>query len=274
MKEISCPIVDAHAHIFPVKIAEKATKAIGAFYDIPMQNPQGLAEQLAEVGAKAGICRFLVCSSATVPAQVGSINDFIHEACLRYPQFIGLGTLHPFMDDVDAEIDRIVELGLHGVKLHPDFQKFYIDDEKAIAMYRRLAQRHLPVLFHTGDARYEYSAPTRLRRVLDEVDGFVAIGAHFGGYNRWEEARKVLRHPNVYYDTSSSLFALPPDEAADILRDYGADRCMFGTDFPMWEPKGELERFMAMPLTQAEREQVFYKTFCKLFGVDADKLKD
>lgn len=261
-------IMDAHAHIFPMKIAAKATRAIGDFYDIPMDSDQGLAETLVEEGNKIGVRRYLVCSTATTPAQVHSINDFITKACKKYPQFVGLATLHPAMERPDEEIDRILQLGLHGVKLHPDFQKFNIDDPAALPIYRRLARENLPVLFHTGDARYDFSAPARLRHVLDEVDDLTAIAAHFGGYRRWKEAHRVLlHHPNVYFDTSSSLFVLPPDEAADLLRDYGAERCMFGTDFPMWNPAEELERFMKMPLNEAERRQVLSKTFCRLFGL-------
>ncbi|MDD4797049.1 MAG: amidohydrolase family protein [Eubacteriales bacterium] len=259
-------IIDAHAHIFPAKIAQKATRAIGKFYDIPMQDGSGLAETLVQEGGKIGVHRYLVCSTATTPAQVHSINDFIAGTCRQYPQFVGLATLHPAMDRPDDEIDRIVALGLHGVKLHPDFQQFNIDDPAALPIYRRLAREGLPVLFHTGDARYDYSAPVRLRRVLDDVAGLTAIAAHFGGYQRWSEARSVLTHPNVYFDTSSSLFALRADEAADMLREYGAQKCMFGTDFPMWNPAEELERFLQLPLSEDERRQVLGKTFCALFG--------
>ena len=87
-------IMDAHTHIFPSKIAEKATVNIGHFYDIPMAE-QGSAEQLLASGAQIGTKRYLVCSTATTSHQVTSINDFIAEECGKHPEFFGFGTLHP-----------------------------------------------------------------------------------------------------------------------------------------------------------------------------------
>jgi len=157
-------------------------------------------------------------------------------------------------------------LGLHGVKLHPDFQKFHIDDPMAFPIYEAAQALGLPILFHTGDRRYEYSSPDRLARVAKRYPDLQCIAAHFGGYQKWEMAADTLAGlPNVWFDTSSSLFAFSPEEAARRLRHFGTDRMMFGTDFPMWDPKEEVARFMALPLTQEERDQVFHKTFVSLF---------
>lgn len=258
-------ICDAHAHIFPEKIAKKATDNIGAFYDIPMSHT-ALSGQLVEYGSAAGISRFLVCSTATTPRQVKSINDFIHGECMKESRFTGLGTLHPYMEDISAEVERIVSLGLRGIKLHPDFQLFDIDDEKAIGMYRIIAEHDLPVLFHMGDDRYTYSEPKRLINAMDKVPGLVAIAAHFGGYRHWHSIKEYEISDRLYFDTSSSLFMLEKSVAEDAIHHFGADRFMFGTDFPMWNPSGEIERFMQLDLTTEERQQIFSKTFMSLWG--------
>lgn len=258
-------IYDSHAHIFPEKIAKKATDNIGAFYDIPMTHT-ALSGQLLEYGTEAGISKFLVCSTATVPKQVTSINDFIHAECLSHPEFVGLGTLHPYMENIQEEVIRISRLGLHGVKLHPDFQLFDIDDEKAIYMYRLCAEYNLPILFHIGDDRYEYSEPARLIKAMDLVPDLTAIAAHFGGYRHWHTIKAYDISDRLYFDTSSSLFTLESSVAVDAIRHFGADRFMFGTDFPMWNPAGEIERFMSLELTEEERVQIFSKTFESLWG--------
>ena len=69
-------IIDAHAHIFPEKIAENATVNIGRFYDLPMESC-GFSKKLIESGSKIGVSRYLVCSTATTPHQINSINKFI-----------------------------------------------------------------------------------------------------------------------------------------------------------------------------------------------------
>jgi len=257
-------IVDAHCHIFPQKIAHKATVSIGAFYDIAME-AEGSAEALVESSRAIGTAKFLVCSTATRPEQVAAINDFIVAECEKNPAFIGFGTLHQDFADNLAEIDRMREMGLTGVKLHPDFQLFNIDDERMIPVYRRLAEYRMPVLFHTGDNRYDYSAPERLRRVADKVDGFVAIAAHFGGYRRWGQARDTLKDcPEIYFDTSSSLPFIDHEEAMQTIALMGSDRFFFGTDFPMWTPEEELARFLALPLDEKTQEEILCKNFLRM----------
>ena len=146
-------IIDAHAHIFPAKIAEKATVNIGHFYDLPMSYI-GSSETLLENGARINVTRFLVCTTATRPAQVEHINTFIDEECRKHEQFYGFATMHPDYEHIEQELDRVLELGLHGIKLHPDFQLFDIDAPAAMKMYKAISERHLPILFHTGDNRY------------------------------------------------------------------------------------------------------------------------
>ncbi len=259
-------IYDAHTHIYPGKIAEKATASVGDFYDIGMRQI-GYPHALVESGQRIGVSKYLVCSVATTPKQVRSINNFIHEKCEKYSEFMGFAAMHQALENYEEEIDHIQELGLKGVKFHPDFQKFYIDDEAMMPMYRRIAEAGLPILFHTGDDRYDYSAPYRLRNLLDRVPDLVCIAAHFGGYRRWEEAFRCLESERIYLDTSSSLFMLDKAAAVDMIHHFGADHFMFGTDFPMWDHVEELNRFMALRLTEAERDQIFYRTFETLFDV-------
>ena len=258
---------DAHAHIYPGKIAEKATASVGDFYHIPMHNV-GLPHVLAQRGGEAGIDRFLVCSVATKVEQVRSINQFIQEKCQKYPQFIGLGAWHQDITDISGEMDDIQARGLRGIKLHPDFQEFMIDDPKMLDVYKEAHRRGLPVLFHTGDSRTEFSSPHRLMNVIDKLPDFTCIAAHLGGYSEWEEARRELSGTNVYIDTSSSLFKVSPEEAKENIAHFGVDHTMFGTDFPMWDPKEELERFFALGFSQEENQAMLYDNFARLFQLD------
>ena len=260
-------IADAHTHIFPAKIAEKATASISKFYNVPMQFI-GLSSHLLESDSRIGVGKYLVCSTATRPDQVRSINDFIAGECAREPRFLGFATLHPRMEGWEAELDRVLELGLHGVKLHPDFQDFCIDDPACIPLYRRIAQSGLPVLFHMGDARYDRSAPFRLRNAADAVPDLRCIAAHFGGYQRWQEAMDCLYEGNIQFDTCSSLFQLSPEYAVEMIRHMGPERFFFGTDFPMWDHVLELERFLNLGLTDRENEMILYRNFETFFGVE------
>ncbi len=264
---VSYRAADAHAHIYPGKIAEKATASVGTFYDIPMRNV-GLPHVLAQRGEEAGIDRFLVCSVATKVEQVRSINEFIQRKCQEYPQFVGLAAWHQDVEDVAAEMDDIQRRGLRGVKLHPDFQRFQIDDPQMLPMYAEASRRGLPVLFHTGDSRMDFSSPRRLMRVLEKLPDFTCIAAHLGGYTEWDTAREELRGTNVYIDTSSSLFMVTPGQAQESIAHFGVSHTMFGTDFPMWTPCEELERFFALGFGEEENRAMLYGNFARLFGLE------
>ena len=254
--------IDTHAHIYPDAIALKAAASIGTFYDIPCEMDGTLAGLLTH-GAAAGVERFLVHSVATTQERVHAINDYLMRTAAQMPEkLIGFGTLHPDYPDVAGEAERIKAGGLHGVKLHPDIQQFLADDEKAVEMFRILAENGLPVLVHTGDMRYPYSQPERIARVLDRVPQLKIICTHLGGWSVWTEAWKVLAgRPNVWVDSSSSLYSLRPEQAAEVIRHYGADRVFFGTDYPMWKPEMEVQRFLSLPLTPEEQEMIAHKNF-------------
>lgn len=256
-------IIDFHTHIYPSKVAQKAVNAIGEFYGIPM-NGIGTAGALIKSGSRINIVKYVTYSVATNPSQVISINNFIAEKCKKYSDlFIGYGTLHPYMDNFNEEIDRITSLGLKGLKFHPDFQEFDIDDARAIKIYKVAAKLNLPIVFHMGDKTKKFSQPIKLRRVIDEIPDLTVIAAHFGGYSAWESSKQYLVGQNIYMDTSSSLFILPPEEATEIIRMHGYEKVFFGTDFPMWDHIEELAMFSKLPLSDIEKSAILYDNAAK-----------
>ena len=259
-------IADSHSHIFPAPLAEKATQSISQFYEIPMTNVAS-AEVLLQQEKEAGIEVTLVCNSAVSASQVPSINRFIAEECKAHPEFIGLGSVFPGMDGWEEELDALCAYGLKGIKIHPDFQKHYIDDADGIPLDRECARRGLVVLFHMGDNRYDFSSPQRLLNLKRQVPDLIAISAHFGGYQAWDEALTMPVLDGIYYDTSSALMFIDQDRAKKIMDRFGTERFLFGVDFPMWTPKEELQRFLNFPLglSQSEKENILYNNFAKLF---------
>ncbi len=261
-------IINAHAHIYPEKIAQKATDTIGVFYDIKMEMPAGTAERLIEDGKKAGIDKFVVHSVATTAHQVRSINEFIKREVAEYPQFIGFMTLHQDLteEEVKHEVEWAIENGFKGIKLHPDFQKFNIDDENAEKFYW-CASGKLPILFHIGDDRFEYSKPERLVKMAKKYPDVNFIAAHFGGYRCWNDAVLYKGLKNVYFDTCSSLPFISAERAKELIDMLGADRFFFATDFPMWDSVGELERFNKIPLSEKERQMIFSENIKRLLNL-------
>lgn len=263
------PIIDFHCHIYPEKIAEKATANVGRFYSIEMDE-DGRTGTLLVDGKAAGITHFVVCSVATSPTQVTSINNFIAESVKNSNGCMtGFGTVHPLSEDMETDVQHLVEVGLKGIKIHPDFQLFKLDSPEARSIFENARKYSLPVLIHTGDYRYDYSNPDRFIPVIEEFPDVTFIGAHFGGWSVWEEASKQLcKYRNLFVDCSSSLYAMSSEKAFELVNMYGCDRVLFGTDYPMWNPKEELERFHAIGLTREQEAQILYGNAAKILNLD------
>lgn len=259
-------IIDAHSHIFPASIAEKATVNIGKFYDLHMNNC-GSSEELIKSGSKIGTSLYLVCSVATTPHQVSSINEFIAQECGKYDCFFGLGAAHPLSEDIEGDIEQIRALGLKGVKLHPDFQTFNADSPEAFRIYE-IIEGSMPLLIHCGDERYEYSRPERIANIAKNFPKLKLIASHLGGYQLWDEAQSCLRgFENVRVDLCSSLAFMPAETALSRIRGFGAENCFFGTDFPMWSHDIELERIMSLGLTDAELKGILAGNFREFMNI-------
>ncbi len=261
-------VIDSHCHIYPTKIAKPAVESTGRFYDMTALG-DGTVDSLLQIGKSAGIDRFVVQSVATTPHQVKSINQFIaNEVLLRPDKLIGLGTLHPNSDDLKGDLEHIKELGLRGVKLHPDIQKFKIDDYRLLKIYELCEIENIPILMHTGDYRFDYSNPNRLVPILDIYKNLTIIGAHLGGWSVWDEAvEKLSSYKNFYVDSSSSLYKLSIERATQIIRLYGAHRVLFGSDYPVFSPDIELKRFMSLPLTDSERKMILSENAIRLYNL-------
>lgn len=259
-------ILDFHCHIYPDKIAEKAAEATGAFYGTGHPKGLGTVSDLCARGEAAGISMQLIHSVATTPAQVSSINRFIAASVEGAPEhFIGFGALHPDSEHQETDVQQIIDLGLRGIKLHPDIQKFALNEPRSMQMFEANAGR-LPILLHTGDNRYHYSNPEQLIPVLEAFPDTVFIGAHMVGYTVWDQAYRDIyrKYPNLWTDCSSTRFCMEDDRFVELIRSFGTERVMFGTDYPMWDPVEEVQHFMDLPLLAAEKEQILWKNACRL----------
>lgn len=260
-------IIDFHTHIYPDAIARKAAESIRQFYNIGGSGLDGTVDQLVQRGKEAGITRFIVLPVGLKPDHVAHINDFIHTQCSLHSEFTGFGTLHAAMPGLVEETQRILDIGLRGIKMHPDSQAFAIDDPRLYPAYEIL-QGKAPVILHMGDVRFDYSHPVRLRRVLELFPKLDVVAAHFGGYSMYETAFEILSDKNCYFDISSSMMFMPEGVAEQYIRAYGPHRLVYGTDFPLWDPKTEVKRFLELKLTPDEIEQIAYKTALHILNED------
>ncbi len=271
-------IIDSHCHIYPDRIAPSAVEAVERFYDyLPRKPWDGTVSGLLRSGGEAGITHFVVFSVATNARQVPVINRFTADAAAASGgRMTGLGALHPDSDDFARDLSEIERLGLKGVKLHPDIQRFRADDPRAMEIYA-LCEGRLPVCIHAGDSRYDYSNPDRICRIPEAFPRLQLVAAHLGGWSVWEPAaEKLSAYPNVMVDCSSSLYWLKPEAARRVIRLYGSERVLFGTDYPFWPQGREIRDLLALGLEREEYENIFWRNAARLYGLrfDGDERKE
>ena len=252
-------IIDIHTHIYPNKIARKATESVRDFYQVQGSNMDGTVDMLLREGGKAGISRYVVLPVSNTPNRVRAINSFILEQMGQYDCFLGFGTVHAEMTGLEEEVEWILGAGLRGIKMHPDSQRFPIDDVRLYPVYDRI-QGKLPLLLHMGDQRYNYSHPVRLRKILDIFPRLEVIAAHFGGYSMYHTARELLWDTDCVFDISSSLMFMERGVPERYINSYGAERLAYGTDYPLWDPVTEVKRFQQLDLTGDQFDQIAHKT--------------
>ena len=258
-------LIDFHTHVYPEKIAEKGVQYIGDFYNLTMRE-KGTLVHLKSVAKASGTTHVVLLGVAVKPEVVESINRFT--ASLLDDSTFGFGTIHPDYPNKKEEICHCLEMGLAGIKIHPDMQAFYIDDTRMLEVYHLLSEKGAPIMIHMGDDRYDYSKPFRLARIMDMFPSLKVVGAHFGGYQCWEDSLNYLcGRRNLWLDTSSSLQFMDIELAKNIIHTHGYDRILFGTDYPITDQTEELKRIALLNLTEEETKAILYENAAKLLGI-------
>ena len=261
-------IVDFHTHAFPEKVAARAAASLTREYEVELVAEPTIPGLLRVMG-ECGVDVSVVAPVATRADQVRSINDWA--AGVNGDRIAAFGALHPELDDLAGEVERMLALGLRGVKLQPNFQQFSPDDERMWPAYEA-AEGRLVVLFHSGQEIRAldrvHATPAAVAQVHQRFPRLVMVVAHMGGYQMWQEVRRDLVGRAVYFDTSYCHETdLGDEEFAEMVRAHGADRVVFGTDFPWAHPGRDVARLMRIGLEPREVEAIAWENARDLLGL-------
>jgi predicted TIM-barrel fold metal-dependent hydrolase len=261
------PVIDVHTHVFPPDVAEHAVGSLVERAGLVPFYDGTVAGLLGSMDA-SGITVSVLQPVATRPEQVEGINDWT--ASLASDRLIPFGAVHPAFADPEAEIERMVTLGIRGIKLHPEFQDFDPTDPRMHRIYRAAARHGLIILFHAGeDPNFDTTrgVPSTFKRVLADHSELSVVLAHLGGYRVWDEVAEHLLGESVYLDTAYTLGHLPAERFAEIVRGHGTDRVLFGSDGPWADPRVELEELRSLGLSGDELESILWRNAAELLGV-------
>ncbi len=263
-------IIDFHTHAFPERIAGRAVEGLSFASGGLSPQTDGTLASLKSKMQSDGVDISVVLGIATNPTQQKNLNNFAAEINSQ-AEFVGFGSVHPDAEDALDELERIKALGLKGIKLHPEYQKFFVDDERMKPIYKKISQLGLITVFHTGyDIGFSepfHCMPENLGNALKWFDSPV-VAAHWGG---WRCAKETLKHlcnkENLWFDISFGYGTMLKSEAQKIIEKHTPEKLLFGSDMPWHGPKWEIRLLESLDISAEDKEKIYYKNAMKLLGI-------
>lgn len=252
-------ILDFHTHFFPDALAPRAIAQLAATAQIVPCTDGTLAGTLARM-TEAGVDMAVGLHIATNPGQMHKVNDFA--AASQSNRMACFGSVHPKAPDALDELHRIKELGLKGVKLHPDYQGFFVDDPAMAPLYETAARLGLSVLFHAGKdplCQEVHATPRALAQLALDYPDLTVIVAHMGGLLRYEESMEYLVGSRVYLDVSMSCTCCPDGLFAQMVARHPKDRLLFATDCPWSRAEDQIKKLRSLNLSRDDLNLILWE---------------
>lgn len=266
-------IIDMHIHVFADQLAPRALRKLEAVSGICPTTDLTEADTREKL-PRWGVDLAVVQPVATKPSQQHTINTWA--ASLQRGRLVSYGTLYaPDPSALDA-VDEIAELGLKGVKLHPDYQKFEVDDESILPLYAKMAEAGLPVLFHAGwdpiSPDQIHCTPAMISRLHEKMPELTIIAAHLGGNRMPDEVERRLVGQDVYLDVSLAPSFCEFAQFERIVKGHGPSRILFATDTP-WSSAPETEEWVRrLDIPEEDKERIFWRNAAGLLGLSEEEI--
>ncbi len=261
-------IIDFHVHCFADELAKKAVAALEECGKVPSR-VNGTIDDIKRSMSVAGVDKSVILPIATKPSQTVKINNWAAE--IQDEEIISFGTIHPNFTEWDSELERISKMGIKGIKFHPDYQNFFVDEEKMFPIYKKAFDLGLIVIFHAGldiglPAPY-HCTPDRLIKIVKAFPGAKIVAAHMGGFQFWDDVERLLVGENLYLDVSYCLSPMQDEQLKRIINNHGYEKILFATDSPWCDQKEEIAKVKKLKFTQQIEEAILGGNAAKLLDI-------
>lgn len=265
-------IIDFHTHIFPEKIAKRTIEQLEEnIRRTGIREGTAVIEAtldaLKESMSRNGIDCSLVLPIATRVTQSETINEFAAKIN-GHDGIFSFGSLHPMQEGWEETLEKIKELGLLGIKLHPEYQQCDADGKETLRILEKCEKLGLYTVFHAGNdvgvLPPRHCTPRQLKNTLDYVKGDKIIAAHLGGWTMWDEVEEYLVGTPIMLDTAFVKDFIDKEQLIRIINNHGSDKILFATDSP-WEHQGESAAFFKdLEISDDKKEDILYKNAKKI----------
>lgn len=260
-------IIDFHTHIFADALAPKALTSLkesskGLYEPVHDMTYNGLIKSMDA----CGVDKSVVLPILTKQTQTVKVNEWA--ASVNEGRIVAFGSIYPRTDDYRRDIDFVCSLGLKGIKLHAEYQDFFVDDAFVLPIYDYAFSKGLMIVHHAGydpiSGAVWKSSPQRFARVLDQIKGGVMVAAHLGGEKQWDDVEKYLVGRDIYLDTSMGSRYYPRDQFLRIVKNHGSDRILFASDSPWSNAAEEIDYIKGLPIDEADKYNIFFENAKRL----------
>lgn len=262
-------LIDFHTHAFPEKIAQKAIEKLSFASGGLTPYTDGTFSDLKRLFKQSGIDKAVILNIATNAKQQKNVNDFA-ATVNDGKNIFAFGSVFPYADDALEELERIKALGLKGIKLHPDYQGFSVDDQKLKPLYKKIGELGLITVFHAGQdygfAPPYGATPEKMARALGWFSSPV-VAAHFGGVGCGEAVIKYLCGKDIYFDTSFGYSTQPKYYIQKIIDTHDCNKILFGTDSPWQTAEMEMRLLNSLEIGENDFQKITYLNAEKLLGI-------
>jgi len=268
-------ILDFHTHIFPDKIAKKTIDYLSEKGGIPPFS-DGSVSGLLEEMEKASVDIAITLPVMTNPSQFETINHYAAQINQAFQntqrRLISFAGIHPRCDHIYEKMNWIKQNGFLGIKLHPDYQETYFDDDGYLEILSAAKAFDLIVVTHAGvDVAYQgmpiRCTPDRAARVIDKIAHPKLVLAHCGGSELFDEVLEKICGKNVYMDTAYVLRFIGKETFLKIVEKHGASRILFATDSPWSDMAKDIEIFRSFGLDSNSEQDILYNNAKNLLNI-------
>jgi predicted TIM-barrel fold metal-dependent hydrolase len=260
-------IIDLHTHAFPDELAGRAVPALAAEADLEPTLDGKVSSLLRSMDA-AGIEKSVVASIATKPTQFPSILRW--SKAIASERIVPFPSVHPADPEALERVRTIREEGLKGIKLHPYYQEFDLDEPRLFPLYEAIRDCGLIFLCHTGyDIAYprvRKCEPARVRAVADRFPELKLVTSHIGAWEEWDGVRQHMLGRPIYMEISFSLGRMPAADGRELLLGHPKEYVLFGSDSPWGDQGKQIEQVRALNLGAEREAALFHGNAARLLG--------
>jgi predicted TIM-barrel fold metal-dependent hydrolase len=264
--------VDVHTHVWPDRIAGVVLESLVNQLGLEAIAPNTVDSLKAQMNA-SGVDKSVVLGVVERADQVRRANDWL--ISIQDEMLVPFGAMHPDLTDKAAEVRRLREHGVKGIKLHPMMNRFYPDDPNMFPVYEEMGESmvleiHSGSLPHVKEGETVYSVPKRIMNIVRQFPRLKVIALHLGGFYMLDEAeRELIGQENVLIDTTwpPSLREVAASTLTAIINKHGSDKVCFGTDFPLASQVADAEYVLKLPVSDSDKERILGENAREFIGL-------